>query len=122
MKIYISHLRKGDYENTLYKPLLASELANTHMFILPHQNSDKPFNTKELFSKKGCDLVVAEISAPATGQGIELGWANMYNIPIYSYYRKGTDVSGSALAISAKQSQYDTIEELITQLTIDLKT
>lgn len=122
MKIYISHLRKGDYESTLYKPLLASELTNSHMFILPHQNSDKPFNTKELFSQKGCDLVVAEISAPATGQGIELGWANMYNIPIYSYYRNGADVSGSALAISAKQSQYDTIEELITQLTVDLKT
>jgi len=121
MKIYVSHLRRGDYENTLYKPLRASVLSNIHTFIFPHQDSHKPFNTKELFSQNGCDLVVAEISAPATGQGIELGWANMYQIPIYSYYRRGIDVSGSALAISTKHNSYGTIEELIAQLIIDLK-
>lgn len=72
--------------------------------------------------KKGCDLVVAEISSPATGQGIELGWASVFGIPIYSYYKKGADVSGSALAVSTKKSEYSTIEELIAQLTVDLNT
>lgn len=120
MRIYVSHLRRGNYERDLYTPLLTSSLSHTHTFILPHKLGQKPFNTKELFSKKGCDLVIAEITNPATGQGIELGWANIYAIPIYSYYKKGTDVSGSALAISTKKGEYGTSAELIEQLIIDL--
>jgi len=100
---------------------MASELAQKHTFIFPHTNSQKPFNTKELFLQKGCDIVLAEISYPATGQGIELGWAHIYSIPIYSYYKTGTDASGSALSISTKKYEYGTIEDLITQLAIDLK-
>lgn len=116
MKIYISHLRRGDYEKELYIPLLASELAKKHTFIFPHSKSQKPFSTKELFEKKECDLVLAEISYPATGQGIELGWANMFNIPIYCIYQKGQDVSGSALSIAAKRAEYSDSEDLIVQL------
>jgi hypothetical protein len=117
MKIYISHLRRGDYEKELYMPLLASELAKKHTFIFPHNKSQKPFNTKELFEKKGCDLVLAEISYPATGRGIELGWANMFQIPIYCIYKKGMDVSGSALSIAAKSIKYSDSTDLIVQLT-----
>lgn len=120
MRIYVSHLRRGDYEKELYKPLLASSLSRIHTFILPHKLDQKPFNTKELFSQNGCDLVIAEITSPATGQGIELGWANIYNIPIFSYYKKGSDASGSALAISTKKREYSTTEELLEQLTVDL--
>ena len=120
MRIYVSHLRRGNYEKDLYGPLLASSLVHAHTFILPHQLDQKPFNTKELFAKNGCDLVIAEITHPSTGQGIELGWAHVYRIPIYSYYKKGTDVSGSALVISTKKGEYGTTEELIERLTIDL--
>ncbi|PIY68691.1 hypothetical protein COY90_04610 [Candidatus Roizmanbacteria bacterium CG_4_10_14_0_8_um_filter_39_9] len=86
------------------------------MFIFPHSKSQKPFNTKELFEKKECDLVLAEISYPATGQGIELGWANMFQIPIYCIYKKGADISRSALSIVAKNIEYSDSKDLIVQL------
>lgn len=116
MNIYISHLRRGGYEKELYIPLLASELAKKHTLIFPHSKSQKPFSTKELFEKKECDLVVAEISYPATGQGIELGWANMFQIPTYCVYKKDADVSRSALSISAKSIKYSDSKDLIVQL------
>lgn len=116
MKIYVSHLRRGNYEEELYKTLLASKLAEKHIFIFPHSKSKKPFNTKELFKNKLCDLVLAEISYPATGQGIELGWANMFNIPIYCIYKKGQDVSGSALSIATKSIEYVDIKDMIGKL------
>lgn len=117
MKIYISHVRRGNYQEELYQPLLASELAQKHTFIFPHAVSQKPFNTKELFQNKGCDMVLAEISYPATGQGIELGWADMSGIPIVCMYKKGMDVSGSALMIAKEKVEYENTQDLIEKLT-----
>ncbi len=116
MKIYVSHLRRGNYEEELYKSLLSSRLAEKHTFIFPHSKSQKPFNTKELFKDKRCDIVLAEISYPATGQGIELGWADMFNIPIYCIYKKGLDVSGSALSIATKSIEYIDVKDMIKKL------
>lgn len=116
MKIYVSHLRRGNYEEELYKPLLTSKLAEQHTFIFPHDTSQKPFNTKDLFNGRQCDLVLAEISYPATGQGIELGWADMFNIPIYCIYKKGQDVSGSALSIAKKSIEYIDVKDMIEKL------
>ena len=116
MNIYVSHLRRGDYHTELYGPLLASELAKKHVFIFPHSKSQKPFNTKELFRKKECDMILAEISMPATGQGIELGWADMYGIPIICMYKKGADVSGSAKMIARHSLEYSNIRNMIDQV------
>lgn len=116
MNIYVSHLRRGNYEEEIYKPLSASILAQKHSFILPHNTSQKPFNTRELFEQKKCDLVLAEISYPATGQGIELGWASLLDIPVYCMYKKGTDVSGSARMIAKHTIEYVDSTDMITQL------
>jgi nucleoside 2-deoxyribosyltransferase len=116
MNIYVSHLRRGNYEEELYKPLLASQLAQKHTLIFPHRSSQKPFNTREMLEQKKCDIVLAEISYPATGQGIELGWASQLEIPIYCMYKKGMDVSGSALMIAAKKIEYVDTNTLICQL------
>lgn len=116
MKIYVSHQRRGNYEEELYRPLLSSKLAEKHSFIFPHNKSQKPFNTKDLFKNKLCDLVLAEISYPATGQGIELGWADIFNIPIYCIYRKGQDVSGSALSVAIKSTEYIDVKDMIEKL------
>ena len=103
MKIYVSHLRRGNYEEELYKSLLSSRLAEKHTFIFPHSKSQKPFNTKELFKDKRCDIVLAEISYPATGQGIELGWADMFNIPIYCIYKKVWMYQGQPFQLQQSQ-------------------
>jgi len=88
MIIYVSHLRRGPYEVELYQPLLNSSFAKKHTFIFPHSSNQKPFNTKDLLEHKKCDIVLAEITYPATGQGIELGWASLLNIPVFCMYKK----------------------------------
>lgn len=116
MNIYVSHLRRGNYEEELYKPLLASRLAKKHTFIFPHSTSQKPFNTKELLQQKKCDLVLAEISHPATGQGIELGWASLLGVPIVCMFKKDVGVSGSARMLARQTIEYEDIDTMIAQL------
>ena len=93
MKIYIAHSTKYNFKEDLYAPIRNSELNSNYDFILPHENSDGQFNSKDLF-ETGCDLLIAEVSLPSIGMGIELGWANMKNIPIICFYKKGSQVSG----------------------------
>lgn len=40
--------------------------------------------TKDII--KTCDLMIAEVSLPATGLGIELGWAKAFKVPILCMY------------------------------------
>lgn len=116
MRIYISHSRNFDFQNELYTPLKQSNLSKTHEFILPHQDSDKPFNTKELLQNKGCDMVLAEVSFPATGQGIELGWANVFEIPIVCIYKTGSKISGSLKVVCKDFLEYQSLPDLEYQL------
>lgn len=117
MKIYVSHSRHFDFKNELYKVLENGNL--NQEFIFPHKNSDSPFNSKELFESRGCDLVLAEVSHPATGQGIELGWADANQIPIICIYKKGSEISGSLKVISDDFIEYD--NDLIEELREGLK-
>jgi len=60
-----------------------------------------------------CDLVLAEVSEASTGQGIELGWADSYNIPILCVYETGSTPSGSLKAVSDNIREYRNTEDLI---------
>ena len=91
MKIYVCHSTAFDYINELYEPL-KQDLANSHNFILPH-DSDSDVHSKDLIGSS--DLVLAEVSYPSTGQGIELGWADAAHKPIICIYRDGTKPSGA---------------------------
>lgn len=116
MKIYVSHSRKFDFKNELYAPIKNSELSSTHIFIFPHEASDTPFNTKELFVNKGCDLVIAEVSYPATGQGIELGWANLLEIPIICLYKDGVEPSQSLHSVSKRFLMYTNSDNMLEDI------
>ena len=114
MKIYVSHSRHFDFKNELYDVLESSNLK--HDFIFPHKESDAPFNSKELLKNKNCGLVLAEVSYPATGQGIELGWADAYAIPVICIYKKGSEISGSLKVVCETFIEYekDLVEKLRT--------
>ena len=118
MKIYISQSRDFDYKKELYDVLESAGL--NHEFIFPHKDSDAPFNTKELLQNKTCDMVLAEVSYPATGQGIELGWANIYGIPIICIYKKGSKISGSLKLISKTFIEYENSNDLSNKLAENL--
>jgi hypothetical protein len=74
MKIYVSHSTSFDFKEELYKPIRSSDLNSIHEIILPHEDSNEQFKTLDLFKSGGCKLIIAEVSYPSTGQGIELGW------------------------------------------------
>lgn len=111
MKIYVGHAKSFDFENELYLPIKNSSLSKDHQIILPHEKGATPFPSKELF-KTGCDLMIAEVSQPSTGLGIEIGWADVLNVPIVCVYRKGAKIAGSLKIITQDFIEYDSPLEL----------
>lgn len=115
MKIYVAHARSFAFKTKLYKPIKNSLLSKKHTFIFPH-GGGKSISSK-VFFKRGCDLIVAEVSHPATGVGIELGWADMLRIPIICIYKKGSRISNSLKNVTTTFLEYSDETELITKLT-----
>lgn len=120
MKIYVGHSRDHDYKNGLYAPLRQSELNSKAELIFPHESDHSTFVSKR--DLKNVDLMIAEISYPSTGLGIEMGYADIYNIPVIVAYRSGSSVSGSAKALAAHTIEYANSEELIVKIAKILKT
>lgn len=117
MKIYISHSSQYDYTNKLYNPIKSSDLLQSNTVFLPHEN--KVVNTKEIISNY--DLVIAEVSLPTTGQGIELGWADYAKTPILCIYEKGTKISSSLKFITNQFIEYENSEDMIRKISDFLK-
>jgi len=115
MKIYIAHSRNFDFQKELYNPIKNSPIGKEHTFIFPHEESGESFGSKELF-KKGCDLIIAEVSHPSTSLGIELGWADMLNAPIICIYRKDSKISGSLKAVTKTFLEYSDTDDLINKI------
>lgn len=114
MKIYVSHSTSFDFKNELYIPLRESQLNNEHEIILPHEFSNTQFNSKEAIPT--CDLIIAEVSFPSTGQGIELGWANWNNKTIVCIYKEGAKYSGSLKVVSNDFIEYKDQADLVNRL------
>lgn len=121
MKIYVGHSKQSDYVKELYQPLRESTLNTMHEIILPHEEHENAvdFLTKELM--KTCDLMIAEVSYPATGLGIEIGRADCFNIPILCIYKKGAKISGSLQLVSNHFVEYTDVEDMIENLQNALK-
>lgn len=113
MKIYVAHPKKIDFKKELYEPIRQSSLNSKHTFILPHENSNESFNSKE-YLKNEVDLMIVEVSLAATGLGIELGWADIYNVPIICVYKAGSKIAGSLKVISKNFVEYSDSKELIS--------
>jgi len=114
MRIYVAHPSSFDYENELYKPLRNSELNIKHEFVLPHEYKSQPENSKEII--KICDLFIAEVSYPSTGEGIEVGWADSFGVPVLAIYKLGSKPSRSVSLIAKKVLDYSSGDDLIKKL------
>jgi hypothetical protein len=112
--IYVAHAGAMNFKEELYKPIHASELNQKLDIHLPHEKSDEPYSTVEFLGT--CDAIVAEVSFRSTGQGIELGQANMMNVPIVCIYRKGTSPAGSLKTISDILLEYEDSQDLIEKI------
>jgi len=114
MKIYFGHSKNLDFKNELYRPIRESELNSMHEIIFPHEKSELPTNSKEFL--KTCDLMIAEASFPATGLGIELGWADASKIPILVVYKNEAKVSSSAKLLTNNFIEYVNSEDLVKKI------
>jgi len=114
MKIFISHSTKFPFEEELYKPLRDSELAKKHELVFPHEAGIE-IETKDII--RDCDLVVAEVSAPSFGQGIELGWANGAYVSIMCFYKSGTEVNKNLQYLTDSVFLYNSVEDMIAKIT-----
>ncbi|HLM84014.1 MAG TPA: hypothetical protein VK254_02290 [Candidatus Bathyarchaeia archaeon] len=113
MKIYFGHSKGFDYKEELYKPIRESALNGKYEILFPHE-TDEFFNSKDRI--KNSDLMIAEVSCPATGLGIELGWAEMLGTPVLCVYRKGYEISGSLKVVTKDFIEYDDPEDLVIKL------
>lgn len=114
MKIYISHSSKYDYINKIYNPIKKSHLNQRNTFFFPHDDNNKVINTKDVISKY--DLIIAEVSLPATGQGIELGWADYTKTSILCIYKKGVQISSSLKFITNDFIEYENNIDMINKI------
>lgn len=119
MNIYISHSGGHDYEDELYAPIKKSELAGTHRFFLPHEPGNIDVSARgEL---KQTDILVAEVSMPSTGQGIEIGQASAAGVPIVCFFKAGARPSGSLRFVTDKVIEYTDMEDLLAKLRAELE-
>ena len=119
MNIYVGHSTDFDFHNDLYAPIRKSELNEQYRFKLPHENSNELFDSKSYL--KECNLFIAEVSKKSTGLGIEMGWADLLNVPIVCIYKKGEKISKSLQVLTNVFIQYESNEELIKELEKYLK-
>lgn len=61
-------------------------------------------------------MLIAEVSLPATGQGIELGWADYAKTSILCIYKKGIQISSSLKFITDNFIEYENEENMISQI------
>jgi len=119
MKIFVTHATKSNFQEELYKPLRESSLNKNHEIYLPQEHGRKTI-TKEFV--QSCDLIIAESSFPSTGQGIELGWADIYEIPILCISKKGIEPSRALQYVTRSFASYEDGEDMIKQIEMFIRT
>ena len=113
--LYISNANSYDYESELYEPIRQSDFYKNHQVFLSSEPQNAGINLKDILDK--VDLMIAEVSYPSTGQGIELGRADAAGIPILCFYKAGNKPSSSVRYITDNLYAYKTTRELIDMIT-----
>lgn len=104
MRIYISHSRRFNFQGELYFPLRQTREFLPHELILPHEGSDGLYPVVKELEDRKIGLVIAELSYPSTNQGIELGLAKAYGVPVGGMFRDGS-TPPSAISVVTENVQ-----------------
>lgn len=113
MKLYLTHPSNYDYQTELYEPLKRS-IGQVHDIFYPHDEHADGVLSKDIIP--ACDLVLAEVSVPSTGQGIELGWASAAGVRIICFHRPDAQISSALRFVSQDVFTYTGTEDLLTRL------
>lgn len=120
MKIFLAHASSFDYERKLYEPLRASALASVHDFVLPEEKKyNGTWNTKEEIGR--CDLLIADVSLPSTGAGIELGWADAAGTLIIAIHEKGSVPSSVVAYLTETVIEYENPDDMLKKIESAIK-
>ncbi|MFH1977987.1 MAG: hypothetical protein ABIJ92_01530 [Candidatus Aenigmatarchaeota archaeon] len=117
MKIYLAHSTDFDYKKELYEPLKNSELVDKHEFVFPHDNENN-LSSKDII--KNCNLIIADVSYPSIGVGVELGWAESFGIKIICIFKRGSRPSKSLRNLTLHFIEYSDTDHLINELKEEL--
>lgn len=110
-KVYVSHASGFDFQKKLYVPL--KKLTGVEL-LLPHENSKTVRSSKNII--KNCSVLIAEVSVPSHGVGVELGWANAFGVPIICIFKRGSFISPSLKILSKEFLEYDELEDILPKL------
>jgi hypothetical protein len=111
MDIYVGHPSRIDFEGELYTPLRESSFNEDHNLVFPHEESGL-FDSKA-FLRDEADVFLAEVSKPSTGLGIELGWADLFDVPVIGLFRRGSEPSFSLKPVTRRLIEYSDEDELV---------
>lgn len=111
IKVYVGHSRQFPYVEELYQPIRNSVLNKKYEFILPHETSQMPYSSLE--KVRSFQAMVAEVSSPSTGLGIEMGWFHSMNVPILCLQKEGGKLSQSVQVIATKYEFYKDTADML---------
>lgn len=114
MNIYVGHSKDFDFDEELYQPLKESSLAEDYEMVFPHE-TEGIFDSKA-FLRDEADFMIAEVSYASTGLGIELGWADILDVPIICVYREDSSPSSGLKALDVERIEYADKEGLVEKL------
>ena len=115
MRIFIAHATGFPEKAAFYKALRNSELNTSHELILPEEDIElQPHSRGDIHNY---NLVIAEVSSPSHGVGIELAWAEAANVPVVCVYKKGAEFSGSLHSVCNKFMMYTDFDNMISDIT-----
>ncbi len=113
MKIFIAHSSNFDFKNKLYVPLRASALNSEHEILLPQEGPIEEI-TRDMINN--CGAVVADVSAPSLGAGIEIGWADAAHVPVIAMYEKDAHPSFSIDNAVTDRFEYESSDDMLEKL------
>lgn len=113
MKLYVCHSCGFDYERELYGPLRNS-MSDNHDIFFPHEGENSKVNTTRII--KDSDLLIAEISFPSTGLGIELGRAEVFGKRVVCIFKKNSEYSKAINFVSEDFIEYEDSEDMVKKL------
>ncbi len=120
MKILVAHASNFDYQTELYQPLKQSAVMQQHTVIYPHDEENTEIETNSHIPDT--NLMIAEVSYPSTGAGIEIGLVQAAGIPTLFVYKAGTKPTGSLRFIKGKRIEYTDSADLIAKVEAEIAT
>lgn len=80
----------------------------------PHDPNNSNVEANDIM--KNIDLLIAEVSYPSTGQGIELGYAYTNGVPIICFHKTNTTPSTSLKFVTDKIVEYRSTNQLVEKI------